>query len=283
MKIFCKELDKHFHNKEDLFKSLVENEGLIIDAKKSEIYFSHEKALQLLTDQNQIEKAFQSTEKAIKFDSDYYYFVVNSANYLDSHKDVHLDGNWNRTVKSQQGKVYLIWHHDFTKSENIVFFPEDIEIFTAKIEWKLLGKEYEGSTYCLVYKCLKEKIQNQTIKGWIDTKKKLQLSVRMQYVNVDMAFKSDNPDYSKYNKAYEEIYPLIINKDEFEEIDYFYGVKEAKNVMESSLLPYGSNSATAEISNQNKVEPLENTQQQPDSSKDTQNEQLKELLSNIKF
>jgi hypothetical protein len=56
-------------------------------------------------------------------------------------------------------------------------------MFTAKIDWSLLGKDYEGSTYCLVYKCRKDKIQNQTIKGWIDAKRKLQLSVRIQYVN----------------------------------------------------------------------------------------------------
>jgi hypothetical protein len=260
MKIFCKELDKEFDSKEQLYKALVENEGLIIDAKKSQVYKSFEKGLQIVNDQKQIEKAFNQAEKAIKFDSNYYYFVVNSANYLDSHKDVHLDGNWNRSVKNQQGKVYLVWHHDFGKAENIIAFPEDIEMFTAKVSWDLLGKNYEGETYCLVYKVLKEKIQNETIDKWLKLGRKFQLSVRMTYIKVEMAFKSDNPDYIKYNMAYDEIFPLIVNKNEFEEIDYFYGVKEAKNVMESSLLPYGSNSATAEISNQNKVDPSQDTQ-----------------------
>ncbi len=260
MSIFCKELNKSFDNKEDLFKELVKNEKPIIDAKKSEIYFSCNKVLQNFNNQSFIEKAFIDAEKAIKFDSDYYYFVVNSADILDSHKDVHLDGNWNRTVKSQQGKNYLVWAHDFKNPQNILYFPEDVEMMTAKVDWSLLGKNYEGSTYCLIYKCRKDKMQNDDVKDWIEEGKKLQLSVRMEYIKVEMAFKSDNPDYAKYNKVYEEIYPKIVNKDEFDSIDYFYAVREAKNIMESSILPFGSNPATREISSQKGI----------DTSKDTQ-------------
>jgi len=250
--IHCKELNKDFNSKEELFKALVENESVIIDAKKSEVYKSFEKGLQIVNNQAQIEKAFEDAEKGIKFDKDYYYFVVNSANYLDSHKDVHLNGNWNKSVKDQQGKVYLIWHHDFSKAENIIAFPEDVEMFTAKLAWSLLGKSYEGETYCLVYKVAKDKIQNKTIKEWLELGKKLQLSVRMQYIKIVTAFKSDNPDYIEQNKNYNDIHPLIVNKDEYEEeIVYFWGVKEAKNVMESSILPFGSNSATSEVSTSN--------------------------------
>ena len=285
--IYCKELNKNFDNKKDLFKALAENESVIIDAKKSEIYKSYEKGLQVVSEQKLIEKALNSEEnKAIKFDSNYYYFVVNSANYLDSHKDVHLKGNWSKTVKEKQNKNYLIWHHDFSKAENIIAFPEDIEMFTANISWKLLGKNYEGETYCLIYKVAKDKIQNKTIKEWLELGKKLQLSVRMQYVKVLIAFKSDEKEYEEYNKNYNEIYPLIVNKSDFKEEDllWVYGVKEANNVMESSILPYGSNDATAEISNnESKEEQLDNDTQieiKDEQSDDTQTtEMLKQLLN----
>jgi hypothetical protein len=285
--IYCKELNRNFDNKEDLFKALAENESVIIDAKKSEIYKSYEKGLQVVSEQKLIEKALNSEEnKAIKFDSNYYYFVVNSANYLDSHKDVHLKGNWNKTVKEKQSKNYLIWHHDFSKVENIIAFPEDIEMFTANISWKLLGKNYEGETYCLIYKVAKDKIQNKTIKEWLELGKKLQLSVRMQYVKVLIAFKSDEKEYEEYNKNYNEIYPLIVNKSDFKEEDllWVYGVKESNNVMESSILPYGSNDATAEISNnESKEEQLDNDTQieiKDEQSDDTQTtEMLKQLLN----
>jgi hypothetical protein len=269
--IFCKELNKSFEDKEDLFKALVENENFIHDTKKSEVYKSFEKGLQVTSDQNIIEKAFNDSEKAIKFDSDYYYFVVNSANYLDSHNDMHVDGNWNKSTKDQQGKVYLVWHHDFTKTENILAFPEDIEMITSKVSWSLLNKPYEGETYCLIYKVKKDKIINETVSKWLKDGRKLQLSVRMQYIKLETAFRSDNPDYEEQNKKYQKYYPLIANKDDFKEILYFFIVKEAKNVMESSLLPFASNSATSEISQQeNKSEADNITSENEEQSNDTQ-------------
>ena len=280
--IYCKELNKEFESKSDLFKALVENESFIIDAKKSQVYKSFEKGLQVVSDQKTIEKAFTDSEKGIKFDSDYYYFVVNSANYLDSHNDMHVDGNWNKSVKDQNGKVYLVWHHDFSKTENIIAFPEDIEMMTSKVAWSLLGKSYEGETYSLIYKVKNDKIVNENVSKWLKEGRKLQLSVRMQYIKLETAFNSDDEDYSKQTENYNKYYPLIANKDEFKEIEYFFIVKEAKNVMESSLLPFGSNSATAEISQtENKAEADNITSEQEEPSIDTQKQEelLKELLN----
>lgn len=280
--IYCKELNKEFESKSDLFKALVENESFIIDAKKSQVYKSFEKGLQVVSDQKTIEKAFNDSEKGIKFDADYYYFVVNSANYLDSHNDMHVDGNWNKSVKDQNGKVYLVWHHDFSKTENIIAFPEDIEMITSKVAWNLLGKSYEGETYSLIYKVKKDKIVNENVSKWLKEGRKLQLSVRMQYIKLETAFNSDDTDYAKQTENYQKYYPLIANKDEFKEIEYFFIVKEAKNVMESSLLPFGSNSATAEISQtENKTEADTITSEQEEPSIDTQKveQSLKELLN----
>ena len=280
--IYCKELNKEFESKADLFKALVENESFIIDAKKSQVYKSFEKGLQVVSDQKTIEKAFNDSEKGIKFDSDYYYFVVNSANYLDSHNDMHVDGNWNKSVKDQNGKVYLVWHHDFSKTENIIAFPEDIEMITSKVAWSLLGKSYDGETYSLIYKVKKDKIVNENVSKWLKEGRKLQLSVRMQYIKLETAFNSDDEDYSKQTENYNKYYPLIANKDEFKEIEYFFIVKEAKNVMESSLLPFGSNSATAEISqieNKTSADTITPETQEPSIDTQKQEELLKELLN----
>ena len=269
MKIYCKELDKEFNSKEDLFKALAENETFIHDAKKSQVYKSFEKGLQVVTDQKQIEKAFDATEKGIKFDSDYYYFVVNSANFLDSHSDVHVDGNWNKNVKDQQGKVYLVFDHSLKRSD-IIAMKKDVEMFTAKISWNMLGKNYEGETYSLIYKVKKDKIVNKEAKEWLEQGHELEASVRMQYVKIETAFNSTNPDYSKQKEVYDTYYPQIANKEDFEEIEYFWVVKEAKNVMESSLVLFGSNSATGIVNNENKSEAVEDTPETKEQSNDTQ-------------
>lgn len=269
MKIYCKELDKEFKSKEELFKALAENETFIHDAKKSQFYKSFEKGLQVVTDQKQIEKAFDATEKGIKFDSDYYYFVVNSANFLDSHRDVHADGNWNKSVKDQQGKVYLVFDHSLKRSD-IIAMKKDVEMFTAKISWDMLGKNYDGETYSLIYKVKKDKIVNKEAKEWLEQGHELEASVRMQYVKIETAFNSTNPDYSKKKEVYDTYYPQIANKEDFEEIEYFWVVKEAKNVMESSLVLFGSNSATGIINNENKSEADNITPETKEPSSDTQ-------------
>lgn len=280
MKIYCKELDREFNSKEELFKALAENETFIHDAKKSQVYKSFEKGLQVVTDQKQIEKAFDSTEKGIKFDSDYYYFVVNSANFLDSHSDVHVDGNWNKSVKDQQGKVYLVFDHSLKRSD-IIAMKKDVEMFTAKISWDMLGKNYEGETYSLIYKVKKDKIVNKEAKEWLEQGHELEASVRMQYVKIETAFNSTNPDYSKQKEVYDTYYPQIANKEDFEEIEYFWVVKEAKNVMESSLVLFGSNSATGIVNNENKSEADKITPEIKEPSSDTQTDKKKNYYSHL--
>ena len=280
MKIYCKELDKHFSSKEDLFKALAENETFIHDAKKSQVYKSFEKGLQVVTDQKQIEKAFDATEKGIKFDSDYYYFVVNSANFLDSHSDVHVDGNWNKSVKDQQGKVYLVFDHSLKRSD-IIAMKKDVGMFTAKISWDMLGKDYQGETYSLVYKVKKDKIINKEAKEWLEQGHELEASVRMQYVKIETAFNSDDQNYSKQKETYQTYYPQIANKEDFKEIEYFWVVKEAKNVMESSLVLFGSNSATGIVNNENKSEAVNDTTEIKEQSNDTQTDKKKNYYSHL--
>ena len=268
--------DKVFSSKEEMFKALSENEALIIDAKKSEIYKSIEKGNVSVFNLDSVKKAFE-TSKSINFDDDYYYIVVNSANVLDSHLDLHVDGNWNKSVKDQQGKCFFVFDHTLKRSE-IIAMKKDIEMFTENIPWSFLGKSYDGETYCLIYKFKKSKVLSEEAKNFLDEGHEMEASVRMQYIKIEAAYNSDNPDYSKQKSVFDNYYPLIVNKDDFEEIDYFWVVKEAKNVMESSLVMFGSNPATGLI--ENKEQPVGTQTNEP--SNDTQAiEMLKELLSKI--
>ena len=271
MKIFCKELNKYFENKEDLYKELKENEKLIFTQKKLECK-SIDKGLQIVTNQSEITKAIENeTIKGLKFDNNFYYFVVNSANILDSHGDVHVDGNWNKTVKEQQGKVYLVLEHRL-EMEKVVAVPQDIELIAKNIPFSLIGKDYEGETYSLIYKVAKNKIIHTLTKEWLEKGINLQASVRMQYVKIEFAFNSNNPDFAKEKQNFDLYYPTIRNIKETGEREYFTIVKEAKNVNESSLVLFGSNSATGLINNENKEEQLQDTliENKDEQSDDTQ-------------
>jgi len=174
-----------------------------------------------------------------------------------------------------------LWGHEFGITDNILAFPNDIEMFTANIKWSALGKSYAGSTYSLIYKIKKDAIQNKKVKEWLDNGQPLQASVRMIYVKLLSAFNTDDKDFAEQKAVFDKYYPLIANKEEFEEIRYFWVVKEAQNKAESSLLPYGSNSATGRIETKEdlEIEAVEDTSNEiPEPSIDTQTEQKNKVI-----
>jgi hypothetical protein len=275
--IYCKELDKSFETKEQMFKELMLNKEFIIKEKTSNILKSCEKGLSVVANQNAIFKALE-TNKALKLDSDYYYFVVNSSNILDSHRDLHVKGNWDKSVKEQQGKVYLVFDHQLKRNE-IIAMKEDISMFTAEIPFSLIGKNYDGDTYALIYKVAKNKIVNKDAKEWLNDGYSLEASVRMQYVKIELAVNTNDTDSVKEKETFDKYIDVIANKNEFKDIDYFWVVKEAKNVQESSLVMFGSNSATGTIQ-ENKTEADVITSEKTEPSDDTQTtEMLKQLLN----
>ena len=275
--IYCKELDKSFETKEQMFKELMVNKEFIIKEKTSNILKSCEKGLSVVANQDAIFKALE-TNKALKLDNDYYYFVVNSSNILDSHRDLHVKGNWDKSVKEQQGKVYLVFDHQLKRNE-IIAMKEDITMFTAEIPFSLIGKNYDGDTYALIYKVAKNRIVNKDAKEWLNDGYSLEASVRMQYVKIELAVNTNDTDSVKEKETFDKYIDVIANKNEFKDLDYFWVVKEAKNVQESSLVMFGSNSATGTIQ-ENKTEADVITSEKTEPSDDTQTtEMLKQLLN----
>jgi hypothetical protein len=87
---------------------------------------------------------------------------------------------------------------------------------------------------------------------------------------------SNNPDDATEKKNYDDYIGLIANKDDFDYIPYFFVIKEAKNVKESSLVLFGSNSSTGIVKNQNKTENIEAVEDTStiEPSNDTQETQI---------
>lgn len=245
--IECKELNKSFNNQKDLFAALKLNKNEIISIKKSEIMKSVDKGTSLNAkpiDPNKI----HLLDKSIVLDDKNYYIAVNSTRILDSHKDLHLDSIWNKTVEEQQKKNYLVDTHVLSIGTTIVR-KEHIEMFTAKIPFSLIGKNYAGDTEALIYKFAKDKVIHQGAKEWLESGDAIQSSVKMRYTDISLAMKSDEKEDKEERDTYDKYFPLIANKEEFnEEILYFWGVKQAQNMYESSLVLFGSNNATGTVS-----------------------------------
>ena len=239
--ITCKHLfeDKTFENTGELFKELRENAARIIAVKKSSVYKSFEKGCRnsWLTDKGIAEKVGPQMK------ADYIYPVINTTNYLDQHYDCHFPGIWTKSAKEQQGKLYYVCDHE-VKTSTIIAWPSDVNVMVKTVPWSFVGKDYEGNTEALIYEIPKAKIANAFAKDIIDNRRPVQNSVRMQYVNIKMAMNSTDKEDIKYKEYWDARIDMIANKEHAMELGFFFGVEEAKIVLEGSMVINGSNDAT---------------------------------------
>ena len=264
--IECKELDKSFETQEALFKALKENKDDIIAIKKAQIYKSFEKDPMLMIKAKSINalnlsKLGDSIKSEFE-DDNYYYIAVNSTKILDSHRDLHIDGLWKRTVKNQQGHNYLVDTHVMSMMTTIVR-KEKIKMFTVVVPFSFLNKDYEGDTEILVYKFLKSDVINKMAQEWLESGDDIEASVRMQYVKIELAMNSNDKNDVKELETYLKYTPEIANKDDFENINYFWAVLEAKNIGESSLVLRGSNHVTGAVETSEKQASEKQEQPEP--------------------
>ncbi len=243
--IHCKALGVDFDTKEQMFKALKENKEEIISLKKAQIQKSCEKGVSVKAKAIPIDK-LQDSNKALKLDDNFYYIAVNTTRVLDSHDDLHKDGIWDVTVKARQGKNFLVEDHTLEMSK-VVVKKQHVEMFTAMIPFSMVGKSFEGNTQALIYKVPKDKVISKTSKEWLESGDEIEASVRMQYVKIALAMNSDNPDDAEEKGEFDSNIGIIANKEDFDEIHFFWVVSEAKNVQESSLVVFGSNSATGQL------------------------------------
>ena len=273
--------DKTFQSKEELFKQLKDNAELIIDEKKSLIQKSCDKGISVNCKPLDVSKLSEEI-KGFKADDNYWYIVTNTTRILDSHEDLHLDGLWKKSIDEQKGKNYLTADHEL-KLADVIVRKEYVEMFTASIPYTLLGYSYSGNTQALIYKVPKDKVINKTAKDWLESGDSIEASVRMQYVTILLAMDSNAPEDAIEKKNYDDLIDTIANKADFDYIPYFFGIKEAKNVKESSLVVFGSNHVTGVVSSNQKEIKEEPTEVTPieintEPAQATQNKRRKLLI-----
>ena len=229
---------KEFATKEEMFKELKANAELIFAEKKAE---SKTKTL------TSVLGFYDMNEKTVKgipnMEDDSLYPVISNTNYMDSHKDVHLDGSMTKTAKEQNNKVYYLADHSLTM-DGIIATPKNVDVMLEKMTWKELGRNYDGDTEALIFKVKKDAIMHDKFKMMIEKGEDLQNSIRMQYIKIEFGFNSDDKEYKSEKKVWDEVYPKIANKETADEDGYFFAVRELKLHLEGSAVLFGSNDAT---------------------------------------
>lgn len=236
--IICKQFpDKTFATKEEVFAELRENVEKIIALKKTPVDKSINTQLSFLN------KTIDVAKVGPQMKDGFCYPVINTTKYMDSHDDVHFDGIWNKSIKEQQGKLFYVADHNIS-IDTVIAWPEDVNAMVKSVPWSFIGERYDGSTEALIFEIDKTKIVHPKALQIINEKRRVQNSVRMQYVKIKLAMNSTAKDDLEYKMYYDARINDIANKDVAEAQGYFFGVEEAKIVTEGSMVIFGSNGAT---------------------------------------
>lgn len=237
--IVCKELNKSFATKQEMFAELKANKEKIVGLKKAAYKFSDPASF--VYKKKDAQKA-EGESEAIGIGS-FIYPVINTTNYLDSCGDVHLDGIWDVSVKDNKGKLYYIINHELEIGK-VIAYPQDVEPSVVAMDWSELGLSYTGKTQALVFKVKLTEATNKDALGAIIAKAALQNSVRMQYIDMILCIDDASDDYKQEYENFYKYLAVIANKQDAMDAGYFWAIPQAKIVKEGSACLFGANDAT---------------------------------------
>lgn len=258
--------ERSFATKAELFEALKSEKTNLIGLKKAQVKSSDSVSVSV----NKVE----ATKAIGGLDNGFIYPVINTTKYMDSHNDVHINGIWNKSVNDQQNKVHYIINHELEVGK-VIAYPKDVEVLTKEVLWRDLGVDFEGSTQALMFKTNVFDYSNESAKQIIKDKIDIEHSVRMQYVKIELAIDSSDPDYAEESEVWTKYINEIANKGKAVEQGYFWAVTEAKIHKEGSMVLAGSNDVTPMVYPTKDNEPSNDTQIKKPSN-DTSNEDLKE-------
>lgn len=265
-----------YKEKQQLFDYLVENKSLLVAQKKSAV--KNADGISYIMPEEMLKEASNKAEAVISRDASKLFVrsIINTTKLFDSHRDVHIDGLWKKSL-SESKDNYLVEEHKFGFKGII---SDEVEAYTKLVTWKSINIPFEGSTEALIYDSILNKDRNEYMFEQYAKKRVKNHSVGMRYVKLFMAISS--PAYSEEFEAWNKYFDQIANKKEAEESGFFWAVTEAKNI-EGSAVVRGSNWATPTQITEEKQEPGSTTLDYTEPSLDTQKEEASKFLSNIKF
>lgn len=247
-KLILKEIEarkEELKTEKDQFNWLVAEQNFLKTLRKSENKFTDGMSLEYISFAvNEKGEALKAVEDSAVETPDTGKLkvkcIINATNILDSHRDLHVKGIWKNSI-AQKRFVYLCQEHDLSFKGII---SDQVKAYTQMFSFKDLGYDYEGETECLVFDAIIEKdrnefMYNQYKKGYVRNH-----SVRMRYVKEYFCLDSEDPDHFQFKENYDKYSKLVANKEELENMKWFYAVIEAKVQDEGSACVKGSNFAT---------------------------------------
>ncbi len=219
---------------------LVKNKAELIDLKKSTIKIADSTGGIISRPSIAIKSASWSdrdTEDVI-----YRTIVGNTYNWMDSHKDVHLNGVFSESIKQRKAdRIYHRHDHVAMLTAKVGTFSK---VYEQVLNWTDLGINKIGQTMSLLADSAINRKYNDMIfemyrDGEID-----QHSVGMQYVKMFLAV--NNAEFKEEYAIWNKYIGILGNPETAIKEGYFWVVSEAK-LIEISCVTEGSNELTGVI------------------------------------
>jgi hypothetical protein len=243
-----------FEKKEELYAYLKTNKDDLIYQKKSEMKRADDDfgfhVVQIQEGVNKAQGNVASNPDVIKVRA-----IINTTMVRDSHKDVHIDGLWKKTLQENK-RIKHLQEHEMA-FDKIIADKDDLNVYTRMYSWKDLGYDFEGETQALVFDSTIKSSRNPVMfkeysNGNVDNH-----SVGMGYVKMALAINSEDEDFKEEKAEFDKHIEKILNKEEVKEDGFFWAVYEAK-AYEGSAVPMGSNPMTPTIPIKNHIFETEN-------------------------
>jgi hypothetical protein len=241
----------------ELFKWLVNNKAMLMDAKKSAIKFADpiQLAPTWAKDEVPVTKGKYLFEDNVDTGVLKRTIVANTYLWMDSHSDVHLENTFTNSIAQKASRpAPLLLDHNFSMLAKI---GRPIAYSEREISWRELGQGKTGKTIALmleadILKSYNDRIFNEYLDGQVD-----QHSVSMRYIKLALAV-NDGETYPNEYKVWADNIAKLGNRPAAEAQGYFWAVSEAA-LNETSAVLAGSNELTPTLGS-NKTEPLEDIQ-----------------------
>lgn len=252
-------LNKEFTNKEELHRFLIENKEEYYSVKKMQIKTAD--CVNHIIIENNIEQVNKGEGEAQQQDPTKLKIkaVINTTNIYDSHGDVHIDGIWKQSLKSNK-RIYLLQEHKATFDSVIT---RKVKATAEQMTFKELGYNYEGNTQALIFDAELSKEQNEKMFNRYKNNEVDNHSVGMMYVNLYLCIDSSEKWAAEEKANWDKYIKYVANPGDIQ-YDMFWAVTEAK-IIEGSAVLFGSNPITPTLKPKRKrktiaVEPSKDTQ-----------------------
>lgn len=228
-----------FETNKELLKFVFENEKTLIAQKKSAI--KHSDGISLIPSLTKNSFSQKSNEINInERDEIKVRIVINTTNLVDSHKDLHVNGLWDKTLSESASRLLHVQEHKTSEFDKIISSGENLKAYVEDFTWKQLGYNVAGKTQALMFDSNILKSRNpfmfeQYAKGYVTNH-----SVGMYYMKLVTCINDENYPVQKEN--WDKYEPMVVNKEAIKD-NFFWAVLEAKAI-EGSAVPLGSNFVT---------------------------------------